>query len=626
MPDDPKPTDIQSAPELPGEKPVDLPINESGLSAEANKLPEPEIAEPQSGATDQAVEDIVKHESDELLEVEDAKHSSSKRQPWYRIFKKKKVWIPAVIIVILVLLLSLPISRYRVFGLFWKQNYKLVVMDTQTNKPITDVLITLDGKTATTNNQGQASIHVPTGHATLTISKKYYKTFSQKILVPLHVKNVTSFKLQATGRQVPLTLINKISGLPISNVLIAAAGTESRTDKNGQTTIVLPADKSTITASASASGYNNATVTIQVTTNSVPANTFSLTPSGTMYFLSNASGTIDVVSTNLDGSNRQTVLAGTGKENPTNTQLFNSTDWKYLALVATRNVNSTDNGTLYLVDPSSGTLTTIQSGVNNNVSVVGWSSTDQLIYAVSSTTLGSWQSGGEVLKSYNPSTAKSITLDQTIAAGTSSSDYAAQSIENEFILGNNTVLYTKRWTASYPTTSVSAADKQMEVDVVSTTGTNKQTIKTFPTDFNSYLSVIENKPGDYYISANATSTTFYEYVSGAIKTAPNTVTAQTFNNSFTSLQSTFYLSSDATKAVWSTPRDGHTAVFSGDSSGNNSQQIATLDSTFSVAGWYSSDYVLLQKSSSELYIMPASGLIGTAQPLKITDYYSPTAR
>jgi len=82
---------------------------------------------------------------------------------------------------------------------------------------------------------------------------------------------------------------------------------------------------------------------VTVTTDKVAANQFKLAPVGKVFFLSNAGGKIDVVSTNLDGTDRKVVLAGTGKEDRNNTVLLASSDWKYLALLSLRDGGNNPN-------------------------------------------------------------------------------------------------------------------------------------------------------------------------------------------------------------------------------------------------------------------------------------------
>jgi hypothetical protein len=67
-------------------------------------------------------------------------------------------------------------------------------------------------------------------------------------------------------------------------------------------------------------------------------------------------------------------------------------------------------------------------------------------------------------------------------------------------------------------------------------------------------------------------------------------------------------------------RDGKNALFIGDTNAGNKKQIASL-SEYSPYGWYSDSYVLVSKTSSQLYIMSPTN--PNEPPLKITDYYKP---
>jgi hypothetical protein len=61
---------------------------------------------------------------------------------------------------------------------------------------------------------------------------------------------------------------------------------------------------------------------------------------------------------------------------------------------------------------------------------------------------------------------------------------------------------------------------------------------------------------------------------------------------------------------------------SGNSNAGSPQQIAALDN-YVPYGWYSDSYILASRDNDQLYILPASGLSGTQQPLKIAAYYEP---
>jgi len=588
----------------------------------------------QAADTDKVVDEITKHDSDELLKADDAKHHVTEvpKRHWYkRLFSNKKIAIPVVILVILAIVSVVPQTRYQIFGLFWKQSYALTVVDSQTGQPITSASVSLDGKTTTTDNHGNAHFKVKVGHASMTISKKYYADLTTDVLVPLRSHSgTTGYTLHAIGRQVPVTVVNKISGKPVDNATVKALDTEAKTDKDGKATIVLPAGKSTLAATIMANGYNSGSITIQVTTQTVKANDFQLTPAGKIYFLSKLSGSIDVVKTNLDGTGRQIVLAGTGNESDTGTVLLASKDWKYLVLNSVREANS--NPDINLIDTSNDQVTNIAKGPDT-FSLVGWTG-DKFIYISDGAFFGAWEPGAHKLHSFDASIKKNTVLFQTTAAGSSPQDFVEQLIDGAYIVGDQ-VVYAVGWQSdngyySYYgcNTYISADNPNNEVQIdsngatlnsINADGTNKKLIKTFKlVTYGTQLSIslsAYNEPNSVSVSFDdCTQNSTYVYKDGQL-TQPDDQKNQSGYNQNT----TTYLESPSGKQTfWSESRDGKNTLFIGDQNGETSKQIATL-SDYSPYGWYTDSYLLVSKDADELYVMPVTG--GT--PLKITDYHKP---
>jgi hypothetical protein len=415
----------------------------------------------------------------------------------------------------------------------------------------------------------------------------------------------------ALGRQVPVLVTNKVTGKGIAGADIKVLNTEAKTDKTGKATIVLPTDAATQKGTITLSGYNTLSITVQVTDQAVPANNFGLTPAGKLYFLSNLSGKIDVVKTNLDGSERQTVLAATGKEDKYNTALLASRDWKYLALLSNR-----DGGThpkIFLIDTSSDKVTTMDEG-SADFSLVGWSE-DTFVYQVNRN-LQSWQPKGQALKSYNATSGKLTLLDETAGEGTSSSDYANSNFNNVYILENE-VVYVKNWYGSlYPN---KLDGKSVDMVSIKPDGTNKKTIKSFAvpagTQYNYYVGMVLYQPYGVYVQVpTGSSSTYYVYTDGNL-TQKNDITDTIYNQVYP----TFLISPSDKQTNWSDERDGKNVLFTGDDKAQGPKQIASL-SEYTPYGWFSDTYVLVSKNASELYIMPADG---STPPFKITDYYKP---
>ncbi len=529
-------------------------------------------------------------------------------------WRKKFLTIPLTIVLLTAVLLALPLTRYQLLGLFLKENFEVAVVDKTSNKPVTNAKVQLGVATAQTDAKGRAKLHVKVGSQQLTVTKKYYATTSTDILVPLHPKQAPYIAtVTATGRQVQARVINKISGKPLSGALLTAADSTAKTDKNGEAIIVVPADKPTVAIKITSDTYNAATATLHVTEQTDPLNTFALVPAGKVYFLSKISGKIDVVKTDLDGTNRQTVLAGTGSEVNTDTILLASRDWKYLALKSTR--DGGPNPKLFLIDTSNDKLTTMDEG-NANFSAVGWTD-HRFVYLVYRNGYQNWQPKAQALKTFDAESGKLTTIDETDAEGSGDSDYAGNQFGSVYIMDNELV-YVKNWYANYYS-GYKLNGKQISLMSVRPDGSGKKSVKDFPISGSYSYYALQTKlyePQGLYVQVpgqNGDKSSYYEYKDG--KVTPKTdVTDQAFYDPYP----TYLVSPSGKQTFWSDARDGKNTLFVGDIDAKNGQQIASL-SEFTPYGWYSDDYLFVSQKGSELYIMPVTG----GAPIKVSDYHKP---
>ncbi|HTH72151.1 MAG TPA: carboxypeptidase regulatory-like domain-containing protein [Candidatus Pristimantibacillus sp.] len=537
---------------------------------------------------------------------------------WAWCMAKKKISIPAGVAVLLVLFFLVPFTRYSVLALFLKQDFPVVVLDSQTGQPVSSAQVSLKGKTVSTDGKGEATLHVPVGSGKLTVSKTYYKGFSQSVTVPVS-KPGTEFgvKLEATGRAVALTVTNKISGKPLQNAKIVAGSAEAKTDDQGRATLVIPAGQTQAKATISADGYIQSDIVVKVDAAADAPNKFSLVPTGKMFLLSDASGKIDLVKTNLDGSDRETVLAGTGKEDRFNTVLFASRDWKYIALLSKR--DGGDNPKLFLVETDSGKLTNIDEG-NAQFQIVGWID-NHFIYTVTRN-LNSWDPKRQALKSFDASTKKLTTLDETKAEGWHE-DYAGEQFGGVFVV-DHSVVYAKGWISGYAGYySPVMASKQATLNTVQADGSQKKILKSYTKpSYHNYVS-LDTRPaefGEIYVQYdNGQGAYRYdEYANGKLSSL-SLSDDEFYNKAYP----TYSVSPSGKRILWSTYTDGKNVFTVGDGSGQNGKKIGA-DSDFQVYGWYTDDYVLLTKKGSEMWIMPADGLDnGISGAVKISDYYKP---
>jgi len=581
---------------------------------------------PEDPETDKAVNDIVASESDAVLAAEDAEAKKVAgdaivpvpkgwKSKFKRLMKLKRTW--AVIAIILLVIFAIPFTRYTILGLFIERSVSVIVSDSTTNTAVSAAEVNIDGVMTKTNGEGKATLKVPIGKSSITIKKQYYKTTSQSYFVGLKSSGDKTIIITATGRQVPITVINKITGKPLAAVEIKTLGTTAKTNSQGKAIIVLPTNSKSDTAEATitAAGYNTAKTRIQITNQSVPVNTIALTPTGQIYFLSNLNGTLDVVKTNLDGSGRKTVLAGTGKEDKASTSLLASRDWRYLVLKSARN---SSQPALYLIDTSSDKVISFDSD-NAVFSLIGWYN-HNFMYSVSRNDVSPWQNAQQVVKSYNADSGRLSQIDQTSAEGTADS-YANQSFAN-FYITDGQLTYTTQWYAnSNPPSVHDISAKKASIRGILPNGQSKKDYQTISNDGLSYIQAALYEPKSVYYQANNYTTnqsTFYKFEDQKISTI-SSINQNTLNQSYP----TFLLSPNNNQTFWTELRDGKNSLFLGDANAQDKKSIAPL-SEYSPYGWFSDNYLLVSKSSSELYIIPAGNLSTIYKPIKITDYYKPS--
>jgi len=535
---------------------------------------------------------------------------------WYS--AHKRLSIPLTILILILILAAVPYTRYTAAGLVEKKDFSVKVLDDATSAPVSGATVTVGSISADTDSAGVATLrHVRVGGKTVLITKKYYKDGILKVTVPIFgQKKMPSVKLAATGRQVKVTIINGINHKPLKDVDISVADITAKTDDNGSALIVLPAGIAEQKAKLSRDGFNAAQVSIKISPNDIQDNQFSLTPAGKVYFLSKLSGRIDVVKTNLDGTDRETVLAGTGKENERRTILLASRDWKYLALLSRR---AGANDTLYMISTADNSLSVIEEG-SYDFTLAGWAG-DNFIYTDSRSDAQLWKPGQDVLKSFNAPTKKLKVLDQTTGSGTSNSDYVGQLIGDVYAYEDQ-IFYIMNWNSSFDDANMTKlATKQVTFNSVKPDGTAKKAIHSFgltPGDQAASISVDEQviSPDNIELHfSNGGKEEFYSYQNGQVK-ADASMSSQDF---YGKDYPTYLLSPSGGNTFWAEPRDGKNTLFVGDDEGHNPKQVATL-SDYSPYGWYTDKYLLVSKNNSELYIM---GRDGGQAPVKISDYHKP---
>ena len=532
---------------------------------------------------------------------------------WY--VHRKRYSLPLTVLLLAVIVLAIPASRYAVAGGLWRQAVVVTVTDSQTGNPVSQAAVTVADKQATTDKNGQATVgDVPAGVHSVAITKPHYKDSQLEVEAPFFRGSTElAAKLEATGRVVELTVHDRIAKKPLANALVdAGGGVQAKTSEDGTASLVIAPNATDTEVVVTLDGYNQAKTTVQTS----GENATQLTPRGQVYFLSKRSGTIDVVRTNLDGTSRKVVVAGTGNEDDRRTSLLASRDWKYLALYAKRG----DESALYLIDTATGKLETMDEGKELQFTLVGWSG-HRFLYEVEREKPG-YEAGAEALKSYYAPGRQLDVIDSNAAGKKDSYDGAydatSQNLHSFYILKNNQIVYVKSWNGE----ESRLGNHQTEITSISASGDNQRTLKAYSAKKISNIEAKLYTPQEIHFRVwdnNYKRLENVMTVNGAIVPVPPA--QQKFDQDYP----TFLISPNGKRAFWSEPRDGKNVLFVGDdnATAGTKEQLTNL-AAHAAYGWVTDDYVLLQKDGSELYITTLDQLKNnkdSQSAVKISDYH-----
>ena len=571
--------------------------------------PEPESVEPEPPSPE------AKQPSGKLAWLYRAKN-------WY--LAHKKLAIPLTVIAVLLLILAIPWTRYQSLGLVMKKAYLIQIIDSVTKDPVSGALVSYGSISAQTDGSGIAKLNsVKVGSHSFSATKKYYKDGSLAEVVPiLSQKDIPQLELVATGRQVKVAVVNTINKKVVGDVKIKVADVSAQTDSKGSAALVLPPGVAEQKAELSLDGYVTTSVVIKVSDSKIEENKFNLTPAGKIYFLSKRTGKIDVMKSNLDGTDQSVVLAGTGKEDEGDTILLASRDWKYLALKSKRDG---DKAKLFWIDTSVDKLNTLDEG-DAEFTVIGWAG-NSFIYKVYRNSVANWQPNREALKSFNATNTKLAILNQTGGVGTDGSNYAYEYYDSSQYIIDDNLVFTKNWSRYYYSDPVLIGGKQVGIYSINANGSNFKILKAFTYNSPGYISLssVLYEPKEIYYSVYQDgSTKYYKYENGSV--SEDAGIKEAYEKFVSSSYPTYLLSPSGKQTFWSEPRDGKSSLLVADADGKNEKETAKLPDEFQNYGYYTDEYLLVSKKSSELYVMPSTGVKSEAELIKLTDYHRPDYR
>ena len=183
------------------------------------------------------------------------------------------------------------------------------------------------------------------------------------------------------------------------------------------------------------------------------------------------------------------------------------------------------------------------------------------------------------------------------------------------------IVYTKTWVSS-GMIMLPADGKQAVVNTIKPDGSDKKTVKSYPYATTGWISSRLYRPQQVYFQIGPQD--------GQQKSTFSELTGDVYKENITPLAdyataayASYLLSPSGSSVIWSEERDGKQAIFVGDKTADNKQEIAQK-SDYTPYGWLTDTWILLQKNDSELYITTLDQLKKGAAPLKVSDYHRST--
>lgn len=364
--------------------------------------------------------------------------------------KSPKFWLSLVGLLVLGLVVAWFVqpSRWWLANIFAPKNTITIttitpaVGEAKASK-LRSVAITVNGNTYKTDDKGQVKIaDLPYGQASIKAVKAGFQTIDYGVTLDVDpffhafggkaaddAARAVELSMQATGMPIAFKAVDYLSGKPITDGEFAVSDVVAKPDKNGLVSLKVPgtdADKVTVSA---AFGGRYIDKKFEIALNSQNASDVAFVPGGKHYFVSKRDGVLTVYGSNLDGSDVQPIVVGTGQE--TNEIAFAvSPDGKYGVLSSSRDgardAKKNILQRVYVVDLSTKQLTRVDEG--NTVTYADWAG-EKLVY----TTTNYDASNG----SY-PTTLRSIDAGTKRVYNFESADYISVST-----VGSDKVLYLK---------------------------------------------------------------------------------------------------------------------------------------------------------------------------------------
>lgn len=425
--------DQNKNPESPEIHPLERRLDELKAAAEAKSVVEDATIDP-------LVDAIVSDESNELLAAKDAEiakaFDTESRSFKDRLANVVSAWwhnrwarygTLTVLVVGMVAAGVVPDSRYFVLNTAGvRASASVTILDSTNNLPLKNVVVTVPGQTARTNQDGVVRLSdLRLGPQVLTVERLGFAKVHRTVTFGLGSNPLGDIGLQAIGTQFTFLLTDYLSGKAVKNAEISYGDDVSaQSDDNGEVVLTIgKIGEQNLDIEVKAGGYRSEKLSIEPTRTA--ATRLSMVVDRKQVFVSKQSGKYDLYKIDVDGKNKQLLLAGTGIENE-RLALVTDPAGKKVAFVSSRENKRNQDGfllqTLTIIDTEDGEVLTLDH--SERIQLVGWVK-DRLVYVKIKAGTSAGNPERHQLVSYNITTSARLQLaaanyfsDVMIAKGT----------------------------------------------------------------------------------------------------------------------------------------------------------------------------------------------------------------
>lgn len=372
---------------------------ESGVDADGKRIQAKDLNEPEKSkepveTVDEAVDAVVKDESDRLMASEDEalhrqfeppKEKKSLGQTIKSVFiawwEHKKIRYITLLMIFLGITagIFIPTSRYFVLNTAGiRVRTSLSIVDSKTGLPLQNIPVELQGQTLRTNDEGYIEFqNLKLGKSKLLVQKLGYAGIDRTLVLGWGSNPLGNQPLAATGTQFTFVLSDWLGGKPIKDAEATSGEDVAKSDDEGKITLTVGDLDEDTEATINADGYRAEKLKL---TNVVADQKVAMTPGKKHLFVSNRNGQYDLYKIDVDGKNEEVLLKASGKEREIPHVQPHPTKDK-AAYISTRDGEVNSGGFifdgLFVVDVQSGDIKRIAR--SEQIQLLGWDK-DKLIY------------------------------------------------------------------------------------------------------------------------------------------------------------------------------------------------------------------------------------------------------